>query len=59
MDAYHEGRCRECGTRVTTDRDDHMHRRNDHWCGPIETEYPNSASDTPFGDAWMVPKAIS
>ena len=59
MDAYLEGRCLECGMRITTNRDDHMHRHDDHWCGPIETDHPSSASDTPFGDAWMVPRPTS
>jgi hypothetical protein len=53
-DAYAEGRCRQCGRRVTVDREDHGHTRAGRWCGPVETDHPFAVSDEPTGDAWIL-----
>jgi hypothetical protein len=56
---YEEGRCMRCGQRVTVDREHQGHTRSGRWCGPVETEHPNRATDIPLGDRWIVTDGIA
>ncbi|MEO8602577.1 MAG: hypothetical protein ABI629_08380 [bacterium] len=52
---FAEGRCRECGSRVTVDHDGGHHLRNGASCGPVDTHRPSAHSDTPHGIHWKGP----
>ena len=50
---YREGRCRQCGMRVTGDCGADGHWRGDRCCGPVETEHPCSVPDEPLPGTWI------
>ena len=55
---YQEGRCRQCGLRVTLERGEQFHRGGDGTaCGPVETHKPGHVTDEAPGRAWVVPPA--
>ena len=54
---YLEGRCKECGQRVTVERAAQHHRGLDGQpCGPVETHRPSSGSYDMPGRHWVAPK---
>ena len=56
--SYHEGRCTQCGQRVTVERGArHHHRPDGQLCGPVETHHPARATNEPTGHHWVAPKA--
>jgi hypothetical protein len=55
--SYHEGRCTQCGQRVTVERATRHHRSLDGQpCGPVETHHPGGATNESMGEHWVVPK---
>lgn len=54
---YLEGRCKECGQRVTVERAAQHHRGLDGQpCGPVETHRPGSGAYEMPGRPWVAPK---
>jgi hypothetical protein len=54
---YLEGRCKECGQRVTVERAAQHHRGLDgRPCGPVETHRPSSGSYELPGRHWVAPR---
>jgi hypothetical protein len=52
--ALMEGRCKQCGYRVTLERGAEYHRAPDgRRCGPVEVHRPDHASDHPSGRDWV------
>jgi hypothetical protein len=50
---YAEGRCRECGRRVTVERSGAYHIRNARRCGPVDTDHPSAMPDEASGRRWI------
>jgi predicted RNA-binding Zn-ribbon protein involved in translation (DUF1610 family) len=49
-----EGRCTQCGYRVTLEPGAEFHRAPDgRRCGPVEVHRPDRARDQPYGQAWV------
>ena len=47
---YGEGRCKQCGQRVTVERGSEYHYTpDDRPCGPVETNHPSAVADRPAG----------